>query len=66
MQPRAPNAAARREVVLVTGATGRTGRLVYAGLVDAGYDTRALVRSQGRAREALGCGACGEASHGRY
>jgi hypothetical protein len=61
MQHGASNAVASREVVLVTGATGRTGRLVYGGLVDAGYDTRALVRSQGRAWEVLGCGACGEA-----
>ena len=51
----------RREVVLVTGATGRTGQILYASLRDAGYAVRALVRTQSKAQEVLNCGACAEA-----
>jgi uncharacterized protein YbjT (DUF2867 family) len=36
-------------MILVTGATGRTGRHVIAGLVAAGRDVRALVRDPARA-----------------
>ncbi len=60
IQPRPADASVRREIVLVTGATGRTGRLVYTKLLDAGYDVRALVRSRSKAREVLGCGDCGD------
>eukprot|EP00656_Telonema_subtile_P036094 TRINITY_DN4005_c0_g1_i3.p1 TRINITY_DN4005_c0_g1~~TRINITY_DN4005_c0_g1_i3.p1 ORF type:complete len:185 (+),score=36.90 TRINITY_DN4005_c0_g1_i3:216-770(+) len=49
------------EVVLVTGATGRTGSLVYTQLKAAGFQTRALVRNASKAAAELGCGACGEA-----
>ncbi|GAB3140998.1 NAD(P)H-binding protein [Amycolatopsis stemonae] len=37
--------------VLVTGATGTTGRHVVAGLLDAGIETRVLVRDRARAPE---------------
>jgi uncharacterized protein YbjT (DUF2867 family) len=36
-------------MILVTGATGTTGRHVVAGLLAAGHDVRALVRDPGRA-----------------
>ncbi|WP_103347950.1 SDR family oxidoreductase [Amycolatopsis sp. CA-128772] len=36
--------------VLVTGATGHTGRHVVAGLTDAGVNTRVLVRDRNKAR----------------
>lgn len=49
-------------VVLVSGATGRTGSLAYAALAAragaAPLSTRALVRNATKAREVLGCGAC--------
>lgn len=41
-----------RPKILVTGATGRTGRVLVTELLDAGYSVRALVRSDdGRAAE---------------
>jgi uncharacterized protein YbjT (DUF2867 family) len=49
-----------RSIVLVTGATGRTGTLLYKLLQQGGQlgETRALVRNPTEAREKLGCKAC--------
>lgn len=44
--------------VLVTGATGRTGSLLYAQLKKQGVNVRALVRNVTKAREVLGCSKC--------
>ena len=45
--------------ILVTGATGRTGSLIYKELIDRGiHDVRALVRSVDKARKVLGCDTC--------
>ena len=41
-------------VILVAGATGRTGRRVVAQLRERGYNVRAFVRDESRARERLG------------
>lgn len=49
-----------RELVLITGATGRTGALLYRSLKQS-VDVRALVRDTEKARTVLDCGACGEA-----
>lgn len=46
--------------VLVTGATGRTGALIYGLLKEAGIPARAWVRSASKAREKLNCTACDE------
>lgn len=52
--------------ILVTGATGRTGSLLYhelkrrAGAGDAGGDVRAFVRDVAKAKTVLGCVACDE------
>jgi len=46
--------------ILVTGATGRTGRLVYHELRSKNVPTRAFVRNRTKAREVLGCDACDE------
>lgn len=46
--------------ILVTGATGRTGRFVYQQLKSKGIPTRAFVRNRTRAREVLGCDTCDE------
>jgi len=53
--------------VLVTGATGRSGTLIYKALKESGAlgKTRALVRSIDKARERLGCKAC-DASEGIF
>jgi|EP00927_Polykrikos_kofoidii_P029081 nucleoside-diphosphate-sugar epimerase len=51
-------AAAGSPVVLVTGATGRTGSLVYTLLKKRGVTVRALVRSQDKARKYLNCTKC--------
>jgi len=46
--------------VLVTGATGRTGALVYEALAKTeGVTVRALVRNVTKAQAKLSCGACG-------
>lgn len=60
-------AAAGLPSVLVTGATGRTGSLIYLGLKSAhpSMDVRALVRSVEKARRILGCDLC-NASEGIY
>lgn len=44
--------------ILVTGATGRTGRLVYHELRSKKVPVRAFVRNQTKAREVLGCKVC--------
>ncbi len=48
--------AADRGLVLVAGATGRTGRLVVSNLLEQGYPVRALVRDMERGHEILGDG----------
>jgi len=48
--------AADRGLVLVAGATGRTGRLVVSNLLEQGYPVRALVRDMDRGHEILGDG----------
>lgn len=50
--------AAAQKTVLVTGATGRTGLLLYRALKERGVETRALVRNATKAREVLGCSRC--------
>jgi uncharacterized protein YbjT (DUF2867 family) len=52
-------------VVLVTGATGRTGSLVYNQLKQAGLSVRGLVRNASKAREILKCEKC-DTSEGIY
>merc|ERR1711907_145150 len=52
--------AASAETVLVTGATGRTGSLVYAQLKAAGLTVKALVMNASKAASILDCGACTE------
>jgi len=49
-------AAGDRGLVLVAGATGRTGRLVVSNLLDQGYPVRALVRDVEHGAEILGDG----------
>lgn len=51
--------------VLVTGATGRTGSLLYNLLKQQGVDVRALVRNATKAREVIGCSKC-DASEGIF
>jgi len=51
--------------VLVTGATGRTGMLVYRLLKDKGVNVRALVRNTTKARAVLNCSNC-DASEGIF
>jgi nucleoside-diphosphate-sugar epimerase len=46
--------------ILVTGATGRTGALVYKLLKQEGFPVRALVRNKTKAKETLSCHACDE------
>ena len=46
------------EVVLITGATGRTGALVYNLLKKDGYTVRGIVRSVDKAKEVLHCSSC--------
>lgn len=50
-----------RETFLVTGATGRTGSLVYHGLRRHHHGVRALVRDPEKARGVLNCTRCDEA-----
>jgi len=45
-----------RGLVLVAGATGRTGRLVVSNLLEQGYPVRALVRDMEHGHEILGDG----------
>ena len=46
--------------VVVSGATGRTGSLLFMLLREAGIEVRALVRNRTKAQEMLDCGECGE------
>lgn len=52
-------------IYLVTGATGRTGSLIYKQLVAAGFNTRALATSAETAAEVLNCTVC-DASEGIF
>lgn len=52
--------AADGRVVLVTGATGHTGSMVYLALKAQGVTVRGLVRNVTKARAVLGCNACNE------
>jgi len=52
-------------IFLVTGATGRTGSLIYQQLVTAGFNTRALASSPQEAADVLNCTQC-DASEGIY
>lgn len=49
-----------RGAVLVTGATGRLGALLYKELRGRGETVRAFVRDAGKARTVLGCSSCDE------
>eukprot|EP00959_Pyramimonas_sp_CCMP1952_P423542 8872183-Pyramimonas_sp.AAC.2 len=53
------------EVVLITGATGKTGTLLYNSLVKAGHTVRGLVRSLDKAKQVLNCTSC-DGSDGIY
>ncbi len=44
-------------LITVTGASGRTGRLVVAGLLAAGHEVRGIVRSEQQAAEVRAAGA---------
>jgi len=46
--------------VTVTGATGRTGSMVYLALKDQGFTVRGLVRNVTKAKELLKCDKCDE------
>jgi len=52
--------AAAPRTVLITGATGHTGSLVYLSLKAQNFTVRALVRNVSKAKKLLGCGECGE------
>ncbi|KAG8466640.1 hypothetical protein KFE25_008019 [Diacronema lutheri] len=52
--------ASARETTLVTGATGKTGALVYNSLRSRHADVRALVRNRDKARDLLHCTRCDE------
>jgi len=56
---------ASSEVVVVSGATGQTGSLIYKALQEQGSQVRGLVRNVTKARDLLGCVAC-DASEGIY
>mmetsp|Transcript_22384 Transcript_22384/g.51140 ORF Transcript_22384/g.51140 Transcript_22384/m.51140 type:complete len:285 (+) Transcript_22384:82-936(+) len=58
-------AAAGPSPVLVTGATGRTGVLLYKQLQAKGVAVRALVRNVTKAKDLLGCAKC-DTSEGIY
>eukprot|EP00746_Dinoflagellata_sp_MGD_P114937 gnl/MRDRNA2_/MRDRNA2_51225_c0_seq1.p1 gnl/MRDRNA2_/MRDRNA2_51225_c0~~gnl/MRDRNA2_/MRDRNA2_51225_c0_seq1.p1 ORF type:complete len:277 (-),score=57.28 gnl/MRDRNA2_/MRDRNA2_51225_c0_seq1:193-1023(-) len=55
-----PHACAQSGVVIVTGATGRTGSIVYGMLKQQGVNVRGLVRNVSKARELLACTKCDE------
>lgn len=55
----------KNRTVLVTGATGRTGSLLYKELQKRGETVRAFVRDAEKAKEVLGCKSCDE-SEGIY
>jgi uncharacterized protein YbjT (DUF2867 family) len=49
------------KTVVVTGATGRTGSLLYKRLkADGSWNVRALLRNQSKAKDILGCDKCDE------
>lgn len=52
--------AAQNDLVLVTGATGRTGSIVYKMLKSQNVPVRGLVRNVTKARDMLGCTKCDE------
>lgn len=52
--------AAQSDIVIVTGATGRTGAKIYSLLKDQGVNVRGLVRNVTKAHEVLGCVKCDE------
>lgn len=56
---------AAQQPIVVTGATGKTGQLLYKQLKDRNLPVRALVRNVTKARELLGCTAC-DASEGIF
>eukprot|EP00928_Gymnodinium_smaydae_P018324 TRINITY_DN16980_c0_g2_i1.p1 TRINITY_DN16980_c0_g2~~TRINITY_DN16980_c0_g2_i1.p1 ORF type:complete len:274 (-),score=58.25 TRINITY_DN16980_c0_g2_i1:169-990(-) len=58
-------AASEAPVVVVTGATGRTGAQVYNQLKEQGVKVRAVVRNLTKAKEVLKCSAC-DASDGVF
>lgn len=51
-------AAALNRTVVVVGATGRTGSLVYQEMRAKGLQVRAIVRNTTKAKELLGCSLC--------
>jgi len=51
--------------ILVTGATGPTGRILYKLLQERGFCVRAFVRNATKAKEVLGCDKC-DISEGIY
>merc|ERR1719201_3260319 len=53
-------ATAESPTVLVTGATGRTGALLYSWLKENHVPVRAFVRNATKARAVLGCSKCDE------
>jgi hypothetical protein len=55
-----PLAAAQSDVVIVTGATGRTGAKIYGMLKEKGVNVRGLVRNASKARDVLACTKCDE------
>lgn len=59
------SAVAAEDIYLVTGATGRTGQIMYESFRAAGLTTRALVTNITTARTVLGCELC-DASEGVY
>jgi len=52
--------AAAGKIVTITGATGRTGSMVYKSLKAQGVTVRGLVRNVTKAKEYLGCDKCDE------
>ena len=57
--------ASASDVVVVSGATGRTGSLIYKALQEQNFNVRSLVHNVTKARERLGCAAC-DASEGIF
>ena len=52
------HSATQEPTVLITGATGGTGRIVYGMLKERNVTVRALVRSTSKAKEVLKCDKC--------
>ena len=53
------------DVVVVSGATGRTGSLIFKALKEQNVNVRSFIRNVTKARERLGCVAC-DASEGIF